>query len=66
MLTSRSPAESRVTSRSPIHSRPSLGCSRPAISRNSVVLPQPDGPSSVTSVPGAMTRSSGLTAVTGP
>jgi len=29
--------------------RPSLGSSRPAIMRKVVVLPQPEGPSSVTS-----------------
>jgi hypothetical protein len=66
MLTLRSPADSVVTSAPPIWIAPSLACSRPAIMRNSVVLPQPDGPSSVTSVPASIVRSSGFTAVTAP
>ena len=51
MLTSRSAAERRVTSSPPIRIWPAVAISRPAISRSVVVLPQPDGPSSVTSVP---------------
>ena len=51
MLTSRCVARKLVTSRPPIRMRPSLGSSRPAIMRSVVVLPQPEGPSSVTSVP---------------
>ena len=56
MLTLRSAADSAVTSRPPIRMRPLLACSSPAIRRSVVVLPQPDGPSSVTSVPGAMVK----------
>src|SRR5258705_3480008 len=33
------------TERPPMRMSPSLGCSRPAIIRSSVVLPHPDGPS---------------------
>ena len=33
--------------------RPSFGRSKPAMMRSSVVLPQPDGPSSVTNSPSA-------------
>ena len=46
MATSRSRGCSRVTSRSPISTRPEVGISRPARMRSAVVLPQPDGPSS--------------------
>ena len=66
MLTSRSAAERCVTSAPPIMIRPALGSSSPAISRSVVVLPQPDGPSSVTSVPRAMLKLTSSTAVTGP
>ena len=52
MLTSRSAAERRVTSAPPIRIWPSLAISSPAIRRSVVVLPQPDGPSSVTSCAG--------------
>ena len=53
MLTSRSVAGSLVTSWSPIRMRPLVAISSPAIIRSMVVLPQPDGPKSVTSVPGS-------------
>ncbi len=66
MDTSRSQAASSVTSSPPIRIRPSLGSSSPAIIRRIVVLPQPDGPSSVTSVPGATVNETSLTAVTSP
>ena len=49
-------AASPATSRSLIRMRPALGRSTPAASRSSVVLPQPDGPSSETISPGAMSR----------
>ena len=45
-----------VTSSSPMRTRPASGRSKPAIIRSVVVLPQPDGPSSVTSSPGATVR----------
>ena len=51
MLTSRWVAPSVVTSRPAITMRPSLGSSSPAIMRKVVVLPQPEGPSSVTRLP---------------
>src|SRR6185369_6279863 len=66
MLTSRSAADRRVTSRPPIRICPSLAISSPAISRKVVVLPQPDGPSSVTSVAGWIVNETALTAVTSP
>ncbi len=66
MLTSRSAAESRVTSRPPMRIWPSLAISRPAIMRSVVVLPQPDGPRSVTSRPGSIVNDTSSTAVTVP
>src|SRR5437879_8636540 len=42
------------TTRSPTRISPSVGSTKPAISRNVVVLPQPDGPSRQTSVPWAI------------
>ena len=44
---------------------PSVGCSRSAMARSSVVLPQPDGPISETNSPGAMARSTSRSACTG-
>ena len=62
MLTSRSAAEKFVTSRAPIIMRPAVAISRPAISRSVVVLPQPEGPSSVTSWPAPMVKETPRTA----
>ena len=45
---------------------PPLGVSSPATARNVVVLPQPEGPSSVTNSPGAMSKPMLSTAVTSP
>ena len=50
---SRLLAGRRVTSLPPTTTRPPSASSRPASSRSAVVLPQPDGPSSATSSPGA-------------
>ena len=66
MLTSRSAAERFVTSRPPIRIWPSLAISSPAIMRKVVVLPQPEGPSRVTSWPGSMVKETSSTAVTLP
>ena len=66
MLTSRSVAGRRVMSRPPIRMRPLLTCSSPAISRNVVVLPQPDGPKRVASVPASTVNETLLTAVVAP
>ncbi|MEZ5721521.1 MAG: hypothetical protein R3D59_07545 [Paracoccaceae bacterium] len=49
-----------------IRMSPEVGSRKPATIRMIVVLPQPEGPSSVTSVPGAMSRSSGCSATTAP
>src|SRR5271163_2718496 len=46
--------------------RPLSGCSKPAISRNSVVLPQPDGPSSANSSPCSTDSDTSSTAATAP
>jgi hypothetical protein len=66
METSRSAAERRVTSRPPIRIWPSLAISSPAMRRNVVVLPQPEGPSRVTSLPGSIVNETVSTAVTVP
>src|SRR3954452_628612 len=46
--------------------RPSSGCSKPAISRSVVVLPEPEGPSSVKNSPARTSRSTPATACTSP
>ena len=46
--------------------RPLVFCSRPATIRRVVVLPQPDGPSSVTNSPSATRRSTSFTATNSP
>src|SRR6476660_7783879 len=46
--------------------RPSSGRSKPAISRSVVVLPEPDGPSSVKNSPAGISRSTRSTATTSP
>ena len=45
MLTLRLLGGTIVTSTPSSSTRPDVGCSKPAISRNIVVLPQPEGPS---------------------
>src|SRR4051812_9384608 len=55
-----------VASRPPMSTRPASTFSRPARQRSSVVLPQPDGPSSTTKSPSATSRSTSSTAVTLP
>ena len=45
---------------------PSLAISSPAMRRSVVVLPQPEGPSSVTRVPGAISNCRSRTATTSP
>src|SRR5438034_8075275 len=53
-------------SRPPRRIPPAVGTMNPAIMRNVVVLPQPDGPSSTTSSPCAISRSTPATARTSP
>src|SRR5262245_45203863 len=60
----RSYGGSPLTTRSPKRIRPASGWANPARSRRSVVLPHPEGPSSVNSSPSPMTRSTRSTAVT--
>src|SRR3954451_16963868 len=45
------PSGGSVTARSRRRTSPAVGSSRPPIQRNSVVLPQPDGPTTQTSSP---------------
>src|SRR5438874_2321335 len=51
------PRDADVSSRPPTWTSPASGRSRPAMSRSVVVLPQPLGPSSVTSEPAATSKS---------
>src|SRR4051812_22435052 len=66
MLRSRggtcSPRSGAATSSPPIEIVPPVGCSRPAIMRRVVVLPQPEGPSSTTISPAAMRKLTSSTA----
>src|SRR5437868_12575735 len=57
-------AATLTTGRSPMVMRPPSGFSRPATQRNVVVLPQPEGPSSVTISPAATSKSMPATAAT--
>ena len=66
MLTFRSVAGRRVTSRPPIRTSPSVASSSPAMRRSVVVLPQPEGPRSVTSVDRSIANDTWLTATTSP
>src|SRR3954468_10333953 len=56
------PRSGAATSSPPIEIVPAVGCSRPAMHRNVVVLPQPDGPSSTTLSPAAMRKLTSSTA----
>ena len=62
MAMSRSLGWAVVTSRSPMLIVPSVTSSSPAIMRSSVDLPQPDGPTSTSSSPSAISRSTASTA----
>jgi hypothetical protein len=66
MLTLRSLAARSVTSSPPISTRPCETASSPATMRSVVVLPQPEGPSSVTSSPSATRKLTSSTARTSP
>ncbi len=57
MLVGRRFAGTPPMSRPAMTTRPSDGSSNPAMVRKSVVLPQPDGPSSEKNSPSAMPRS---------
>ena len=59
---SRCEGRSPLTTSSPITIRPEVSVSRPAMQRNVVVLPQPEGPSMTNSSPSAIVRSSSWTA----
>src|SRR6185312_10491041 len=66
VFTSRLYGGTPLTSRPPIRSSPSSGCSKPAIIRSEVVLPQPDGPSSERNSPLCTRRLTAFTAVSEP
>src|ERR1043165_3400194 len=54
------------TTRLPMTISPEVGCSRPAIMRSIVVLPQPEGPRKTTNSPSRISRSMPSTAATSP
>src|ERR1044072_4406496 len=60
------PSEDEKTLRSPMTISPSSGRSRPATLRSVVVLPQPDGPSSVKKLPGFTSKLTPASASTPP
>src|SRR5215475_6626421 len=66
MLRSRggtcTPRSGAATSSPPIEIVPPVGCSRPAMQRKVVVLPQPEGPSSTTISPAAIRKLTSSTA----
>ena len=66
MATSRRCGGTRVTSRPSNQTLPALGVSSPAISRNNVLLPEPDGPSTTSSSPALMVKSNGWSAAIPP
>ena len=66
MATSRSKGPRSLTTRPPMRTSPEVASSRPAMMLSVVVLPQPDGPSSVTNSPSSMRRSTSLQASTAP
>ena len=62
----RSCGVSSLTTWDPMRISPPLMSSSPAISRKSVDLPQPDGPTSATNSPAAMSTLTASSAVTAP
>src|SRR5260221_14729330 len=56
------PCSGADTTAPPIRIVPALGCSKPATQRKVVVLPQPDGPSSVTISPAVTAKLTSSTA----
>ena len=66
MLTGRSCGGTPVMSWPSMKMRPASGVSKPASMRSSVVLPQPEPPSSANISPRAISRSTPSTAATAP
>jgi hypothetical protein len=62
MAMSRALAGTSLIGRSPIRIVPAVTSSRPATIRSSVVLPQPEGPTSTISAPSSIVRSTDRTA----
>src|SRR5919206_2456193 len=63
---SRSIGWRSLTTRPPIRISPSVSSSSPAVRRSTVVLPEPDGPTSTSSSPSAISRSTASTATVPP
>src|SRR3954470_5957610 len=55
-----------LTTRPPMRISPSVSSSRPAVRRRTVVLPEPDGPTSTSSSPSSISRSTPSTATAPP
>src|ERR1700753_2278681 len=66
MAMSRALGGTSLTMRSPMRISPELALSRPAIMRRSVDLPQPEGPTSTTNSPSAISIETPRTTSTGP
>ena len=62
MVVGRFAGATRVMSRPPISTCPRVGCTKPPSTDSSVVLPQPDGPSSVTYSPAAISSAMSFSA----
>src|SRR5262245_55032527 len=60
------PLSEEETRRPPTSISPAIGFSSPAIERSVVVLPQPDGPSSVNSLPSGTSNETSCAALTAP
>ena len=58
------PAPAANNTLPPTETTPASGCSRPAMDRSVVDLPQPDGPSRVNNSPGSTVKLTSLTAKT--
>jgi hypothetical protein len=58
------PAPAANNTLPPTDTTPASGCSSPAMDRNVVDLPQPDGPNSVNNSPGSTLKLTSLTAKT--
>src|SRR4051812_1832252 len=62
----RSCGSTSFTTWPPIRTSPLVGDSRPAVMRNTVVFPEPDGPTSTTNSPSSITSSKASTAIVPP
>ncbi len=66
MAMPRSDGDRSLTTRSPMETWPVVASSSPAMVRNRVDLPQPDGPTKTTNSPSAISRSTPFSTSTAP